>query len=407
MGTRGAFKAGGEESIHSSPRAGHAESRVPPFYVQLRESGNLAADPTCRRCEPMCGGVVIRLDRERKVAWILTAAHCLEPGVGVSVWWNDGTSGSAVDSPSWHAVPPSSCSVFRHPGFSERTMRNDVALVAARVPAEAMSSLRPIALPPPRANVLPAEATVYGYSLSGGEKEAAAQSGGDDGEQQADPPATLYSARVRLEARDHRQRISSQLIFDPRWHVWAVGEVNGSNQARDTCAGDSGGPMTSVDRTTLLAITSWGISCGEPEHPGVYALVHPYVAPVSDPSLPHARRLRGSSPWRKGIEAMVRDPELLAFATNSSSTTPSASTTTSLSPNPWYHDPPRPVLSMVTEAIAGDSGSGIVLLLAVGVAAMLYGLRWSNPDHPVAKIATSTGLVLLIISLLVTMVTYC
>lgn len=43
----------------------------------------------------------------------------------------------------------------------------------------------------------------------------------------------------------------------------------------DSCSGDSGGPL--VQNKTLVGIVSWGIGCGMPKYPGVYAEVSHYI----------------------------------------------------------------------------------------------------------------------------------
>lgn len=47
---------------------------------------------------------------------------------------------------------------------------------------------------------------------------------------------------------------------------------------RDTCKGDSGGPLNWVDpetaRTYLVGITSWGKGCARPDYPGIYTKVN-------------------------------------------------------------------------------------------------------------------------------------
>lgn len=56
----------------------------------------------------------------------------------------------------------------------------------------------------------------------------------------------------------------------------------GSEMARDTCNGDSGGPLLMYHKDfpcmyNVIGITSAGLSCGTPGIPGVYTRVFPYL----------------------------------------------------------------------------------------------------------------------------------
>ena len=49
-------------------------------------------------------------------------------------------------------------------------------------------------------------------------------------------------------------------------------------EGKGSCFGDSGGPIT-IDSVTgkQIAIVFWGIECGHPEYPGVYAKVRDQI----------------------------------------------------------------------------------------------------------------------------------
>jgi trypsin len=350
-----------------------------------REESDDAADLSpC--CGLVCCGGVVRASGDS--VWVITAAHCVEDRRGrysVRLWGGGGVAaaggaaGITVDHPGWVRVPPAAITVWVHPGYSAITMRNDVALLRCRVPAALAASVRPLRLPGATES-LPAEGAIVGFALTG----AAA----------ADEPF-LRTAAVSVERPGYRQRTSEHLIFDPRWHVWAAGRGgrNGpGGPIPDTCEGDSGGPLLNAAGDTLLGITSWGISCGEPEHPGVYALVQPFLEPGA--RHPHTRRLRASSPWRRGLRAMIfsADPAPPAPA-------PAAS------PRPAFvRDPARFDLALAFERFAATGT--LTVLVVVAALTLAYGVL-VGPRGPRGRALLVAGAGLASLALLAMLFTYC
>jgi hypothetical protein len=133
----------------------------------------------------------------------------------------------------------------------------------------------------------------------------------------------VQAAAVRIEDPAVRQRITAHPAYTALLNTWATGPVNAAGQAVDTCQGDSGGPLFAFEREfsadgggdgqfaaggaarevhTIHGVTSWGVSCGEPAYPGVYAKLAPHVAP---PAGALAAAMPASSPWRLGMIGLI------------------------------------------------------------------------------------------------------
>lgn len=53
--------------------------------------------------------------------------------------------------------------------------------------------------------------------------------------------------------------------------------VGSKKDERDTCRGDSGGPLIGIDTKNIIGVTSFGKACGVPGLPAVYTNVTYYL----------------------------------------------------------------------------------------------------------------------------------
>jgi hypothetical protein len=342
-------------------------------------------------CGVICGGAVVATAGD--TVWVVTAAHCVHDKrtrYGVRVWAPEPADlavthvGIAADHPAWKAVPPERVAVLVHPGYSPVTMRNDIALLRCTVPGHIAAALRPLRLPA-AGEPIPPQGMIVGFALTGATH---------------DQQPFLRTARVAVERPDYRQRTSSHLVFDPRWHVWAAGHApDGAHSIPDTCEGDSGGPLLDATGTVLVGITSWGVSCGDPLHPGVYALVQPFLDPPGAPGTkphPHTRRMRSGSPWRAGLRTMIREGGVAASE---------AKTSARAGTNPRIRDPAKLRVVDSLEVFAGSTT--LSMLAALATLALVLGVYLRRRDEKRGRRLLVLGAAIAALALLSLLVTYC
>ncbi|KAL3047815.1 hypothetical protein OYC64_021894 [Pagothenia borchgrevinki] len=182
--------------------------------------------------------------------WLITAAHCFKSDASPSNWAV--SLGSVLRSGIGALVIPIQRVVI-HPAFNGSTMDHDVALLELVVPAPMSYTIQSACLPSP-VHHFPKEAECY-VTGWGSMREGGSLTN------------MLQKAAVSIiEQADCKQSYRDALTPN----MMCAGYMEGG---RDTCWGDSGGPLTCQEpsgRWFVAGITSWGHGCGRIGFPGVY-----------------------------------------------------------------------------------------------------------------------------------------
>ncbi|CAH0728747.1 unnamed protein product, partial [Brenthis ino] len=198
--------------------------------------------------EAFCGGTLIAL------RWVVTAAHCVRKRLYVRLGEHDllVRSHGEVEMKVTEAVI--------HPQYDPDTVVNDVALL--RLPSPARPDLgHGIACLPKPHQILPPHSTCT--ILGWGKKRA----------------TDVHGTRILHEAQV--STIQQGVCRRSYWQ-YAITDnmVCAGRGHKDSCAGDSGGPLLCRDRTmryVLQGITSFGDGCGKRGKYGIYTRTAGYV----------------------------------------------------------------------------------------------------------------------------------
>lgn len=320
--------------VNGSDVVTDTQGRMPfPWYAQLRRR---TFDG--RRSAFLCGASVVHAwaaEGSRPAgAWLVSAAHCLlaesEGRYSVNLYvgpqppyspvrasnefvLEEGADSNGQPNAPWFEVPPRLVTIFVHPLYDSASNAFDIAMLRVVLPAGMQlpdgyaSRLRlPITSDPPR------DCAVVGFG---------ATSPG------AGASHVLQYGAVQVQPPGVRQRSTRGKFWDAAQQVWATGPVGADGRAVDTCQGDSGGPLFSYEQEwlpdakgvetessqfsggvrrevqVLQGVTSWGGRvCGQPDYPGVYVRVAPFLAPAAEA---YADALPAESPWRLGIRGII------------------------------------------------------------------------------------------------------
>ncbi|XP_047537458.1 venom protease-like [Vanessa atalanta] len=229
-----------------------AQSRVTGSQPARPREWPWMASITPEGFDQYCGGVLIT-DRH-----VLTAAHCTRRWKAEELFVRLGEYDleRTNDSRSYNFRV---IEIRQHEQFDIANYHHDVAILKLHRPAVFNTYVWPICLPPRGLALDDEMATIIGWGTLwyGG-------------------PHSNVLMEVSVPIWNHQTCVNSfsDSIFNET--LCAGGKDGG----RDACQGDSGGPLMyqmSSGRWAVVGVVSWGVRCGEPSHPGLYARVDQYL----------------------------------------------------------------------------------------------------------------------------------
>ncbi|XP_058981227.1 uncharacterized protein LOC101898442 [Musca domestica] len=203
-----------------------------------------------------CGGSLITNNH------VLTAAHCVARMTSwdvAAMTVHLGDYNIRTDYEVQH-ISRRVKRLVRHKGFDFSTLHNDIAILTLSEPVKFTKEIQPICLP--------TSPTQQRSSYSG---QIATVAGWGSLRENGPQPSILQ--KVQIPIWNNAECAAKYGRAAPAGIIESM--VCAGQAAKDSCSGDSGGPMIVNEggRFVQVGIVSWGIGCGKGQYPGVYTRV--------------------------------------------------------------------------------------------------------------------------------------